>query len=104
MEEKSIGKFIDRQRERQGLRVGEFPGRFFARGPGASPTLQPIASLEIEVRDTVWQVLDIACVPVFRCIVMSGGGDTGVRTHEKGGAKKGPVKVLRVRRWAITHY
>ena len=66
--------------------------------------MQPIAILEIEVRDTVWQVPDIACVPVFRCIVMSGGGDTGVRTHEtKRGAKKGPVKVLRVRRWSLTY-
>ena len=72
--------------------LGRFSGCCF----GASPTLQLIATLENEVRDTVWQVSDIACVPVFRCIVMSGGGDTGVRTHEKGGAKKGPVKVLRV--------
>ena len=70
------------------------------------------ALLEIEVRDTVWQVPDIACVAGFRCIVMRGGGGGGVRTRaacarEKGGgAKKGPVKVLRVRRcrWAITHY
>ena len=38
VEEKSIGKFIDRQREplSQGLRVGVFPGRFFARGPEAA--------------------------------------------------------------------
>ena len=29
---------------------------------------------------------------MFRCIVMSGGGDTGVRTHEKGGGKEGSCK------------
>ena len=42
-----------------------FPGRFFARGPGASPTSQPFASPEIEVGDTLREVLDIACVQVF---------------------------------------
>ena len=65
-----------------------------ARGPGASPTLKLNASLEIEVRDTVWQVPDIACVPVFCCIVMSGGGGGGVRTRaactrvKKGGQRR----------------
>ena len=71
------------------LMIESFFGWFFARGPGASPTLQPRAILEIEVRDTVWQVPDIACVPVFRCIVMS-RGVVRTRACEKVGAKKGP--------------
>ena len=40
-------------------------GRFSARGLGASPTLKLQALPEIEVRDTLWQISDIACVPVF---------------------------------------
>ena len=72
--------------------------------------MQLIATIEIEVRDTVWQVPDIACVPVFRCIVMSGGGGGGgvprvldARLKGGAGAKKSPVKVLRARRWSLTY-
>ena len=55
--------------------------------------MQPIAILEIEVRDTVWQVPDVACVPVFRCIVMSGGGGGG------GGGVRTRAACTRVKKW-----
>ena len=59
--------------------------------PEPSTTVQPKATLEIEVRNTVWQVHDIACVPVLRCIMMSGGGGHTCAactfTREKGVAK-----------------